>query len=39
MTLDYSALANAILQLEKSLAYAHSPAALDKVVVQGAGSA
>ncbi len=28
MTLDYSALANAILQLEKSLAYAHSPAAL-----------
>ena len=28
MTLDYSALANAIRQLEKSLAYAHSPAAL-----------
>ena len=27
MNLDYSALANAIAQLEKSLAYAHSPAA------------
>ncbi len=28
MTLDYTPLANAIRQLEKSLAYAHSPAAL-----------
>ena len=28
MPLDYSPLANAIAQLEKSLAYAHSPAAL-----------
>jgi hypothetical protein len=39
MTLDYSALANAILQLEKSLACARSLAARDKVVVQRAGSA
>lgn len=28
MTLDYLPLANAIAQLEKSLAYAHTPAAL-----------